>query len=205
MPKATRKPGRPRSEESHQSILEATSRLIESQPIRLVTISAVAKEANVGKPTIYRWWDSKCALVMDAFLAKTAPQVPMPKAKYVVEALRQHVKSIIKMLNGPAGRTVAEIIGEGQTDPHILEEFRARLFIPLTEPARTIIIAAKASGELAAEIDTDLTIDMIYAPIYHRLLVGHGKLDQKFTKALQAQIGHMLTSLPSPSGGQNRE
>ena len=201
--KSARTPGRPRSETSHQSILDATSRLMERQPIRLMTISGIAKEANVGKPTIYRWWDSKCALVMEAFLAKMEPQVPMPKAKSTREALGQHVKSMIKMLNGTAGRIVAEIIGEGQADPHILEEFRTRLFAPLTEPARAIIRQGKASGELAGDVDVDLVVDLIYGPIYHRLLVGHHHLDRKFTVAMQNQVTSILMPVSAVRGLQN--
>lgn len=183
-----RKPGRPRSEEARQALLGATARLMEAMPIRNITIGGIAKEAGVGKPTIYRWWDSKCAIVMDAFLATAAPQIPFPKSGSAVDALGLQVKRVIKLLRGRSGRIVAEMVGEGQSDPHILEEFRDRFFSHLLAPARAVIERGKKSGELDDGLDTDLALDLIYGPIYYRLLVGHQPLDEAFARALSVWV-----------------
>lgn len=190
--KSDRKPGRPRSEEAHQAILEATSRLIDTKPLRSLTIEGIAKEARVGKPTIYRWWDSKCALVMDAFFAKTAPQVPFPETESAVTALQEQVVLVIKLLRGRSGKIVAEIVGEGQSDPHILEEFRDRFFSLLQAPAHKVIEQGKKTGEIDKALDTDLAIDLIYGPIYYRLLVGHQPLDDAFERSLPARVATAL-------------
>jgi len=184
----TRKPGRPRSEEAHQALLETTARMMEEMPIRNITISGIASAAGVGKPTIYRWWDSKCALVMDAFLAASTPDTLMVKKNSIAETLALHVKNIIKLLSGRPGRIVAEMVGEGQSDPHILEEFRDRFFSRLLDPARDLIEQGKSSGELDRKLDTDLTLDLIYGPICYRLLVGHQPLDSAFAQALSKRV-----------------
>jgi len=186
--KPARKPGRPRSEEAHQALLDATARLMETMPIRNITIGGIAKEAGVGKPTIYRWWNSKCALVMDAFLATAAPQIPFPKNGSAVDALTLQVRRVIKLLRGRSGRIVAEMVGEGQSDAHILEEFRKRFFRHLLAPARSVIERGKESGELDGNLDTDLALDLIYGPIYYRLLVGHQPLDAAFARALPERV-----------------
>jgi AcrR family transcriptional regulator len=185
---AIRKPGRPRSEQAHQALLDATARLMAEMPIRNITIGGIAREAGVGKPTIYRWWDSKCALVMDAFLATAAPQIPFPKSGSAVAALKLQVKRVIKLLRGRSGRIVAEMVGEGQSDPHVLEEFRERFFSRLLGPARAIIEQGKNTGELDRTLDTDLALDLIYGPVYYRLLVGHQPLDAAFAKALPERV-----------------
>ncbi len=190
--KAQRKAGRPRSEAAQQAILDATTRLMEAMPIRNITIEGIAKEARVGKPTIYRWWDSKCALVMDAFLFDAAPKVPFPKSGSAVDVLTLQVKRVIKLLRGRSGRIVAEMVGEGQSDAHILEEFRDRFFSRLLAPARAVIDAGKQSGELDPGLDTDLALDLIYGPIYYRLLVGHQPLDERFAKALPVRVAGAL-------------
>lgn len=190
----TRKPGRPRSEEAHQALLEATARLMEDMPIRNITIGGIAKEAGVGKPTIYRWWDSKCALVMDAFLEASAPRIPLVKSGSAVDALTRQVRGVIKLLRGRSGRIVAEMVGEGQSDPHILEEFRDRFFSRLLAPARAAIERGKKSGELDKCLDTDLALDLIFGPIYYRLLVGHQPLDKSFAKALPERLVSALTA-----------
>ncbi len=183
-----RKAGRPRSEEAHQALLDATARLIETMPVRNITIGGIAKEAGVGKPTIYRWWDSKCALVMDAFLATTAPKIPLPKKGTAIDSLSLQVRQVIKLLRGRTGRIVAEMVGEGQSDPHILQEFRERFFSQLLAPARTIIEQGKESGELDERLDTNLVLDLIYGPVYYRLLVGHQPLDDALAKGLSGTV-----------------
>ncbi len=183
-----RKPGRPRSEAAHRAILDATARLIEAMPIRTITIGGIAKEAGVGKPTIYRWWESKCALVMDAFLEIAAPCVSVPPMDSAVEALSRQVRSVTKFLRGPSGRVVAEMVGEGQADPHILEEFRDRFLTQLLSPAVSILEQGKAAGEFAPGLDTELALDVVYGPIYYRLLVGHRPLDEAFTEALIERV-----------------
>ena len=186
--KPVRKPGRPRSEEAHQAILDATVRLMEEMPIRTITISGIARAAGVGKPTIYRWWESKCALVMDAFLAAAAPDTLVVKGNSTADTLTLHVKNIIDLLNGRSGRIVAEMVGEGQSDPHILEEFRDRFFSRLLAPAREIIEQGKNSGELDRNLDTDLALDLVYGPICYRLLAGHQPLDAAFARALPQRV-----------------
>lgn len=187
-----RKPGRPRSEKSRQAILAATRRLLAKKPVRSMTIEGIAKEAGVGKPTIYRWWDSKCALVMDAFLDDFAPQVPITENGSAIAALVGQVKLVIELLRGRSGRIVADMIGEGQADPHVLDEFRERFFAQLLAPARAVIERGKETGEIHKDIEADLALDMIYGPIYYRLLVGHRPLDDDFARSLAKRIGPAL-------------
>lgn len=188
----TRKPGRPRSEEARQALIAATARMMETMPIRTITIGGIAKEAGVGKPTIYRWWASKCALVMDAFLATAAPQLPDPGTASAVDALMLQVESAVELMRGRPGRIVAEMVGEGQYDPHILEEFRDRFFNHLLAPARAVIERGKESGELDPKLDTDLALDLIYGPVYYRLLLGHQPLDAAFARALPQLVAAAL-------------
>ncbi|HEO64531.1 MAG TPA: TetR/AcrR family transcriptional regulator [Spirochaetes bacterium] len=192
-----RKAGRPRSEEAHQAILSATNRLMEATAVRNVTIEGIAKEAGVGRPTIYRWWDSKCSLVMDAFLDSAAPKIPFPKKKSPVEAIKEQVKRVVKLLLGPSGRIVAEIIGEGQSDAHVLEEFRERFFSKLFAPARAVIEWGKETGELDENLDTDLAMDLIYGPIYYRLLIGHQPLSKDFATVLTERVIMALKPISS--------
>ena len=61
-----RRVGRPRSLESQQAILDTTLSLLASQGYEAMSIEEVAARASVGKATIYRWWDSKENLALDA-------------------------------------------------------------------------------------------------------------------------------------------
>jgi len=183
-----KKPGRPRSETARKAILSATARLLEQCPIRELTIEGIAKEAGVGKPTIYRWWDGKCSLVMDAFFASAVPRAPFTETGSVIQALTDQVRLLIRLLAGPSGRIIAEMIGEGQAQPQVMQRFRERFFSQLLDPARSLIERGKQAGEIDKTLDTELAIDLIYGPIYYRLLIGHQPLDDAFISALPARV-----------------
>ena len=73
-------PGRPRSRAAHQAILAATLDLLRTTSVRELTIEGIARAAGVGKPTIYRWWPSKNALVIEALFGAVADEVAFPPA-----------------------------------------------------------------------------------------------------------------------------
>lgn len=58
-------------------------------PLRDLSIEAIARESVVGKTTIYRWWSSKVAVVMDAFLEKLSPEIQFPEGLSAAEAISQ--------------------------------------------------------------------------------------------------------------------
>ena len=182
------KHGRPRSEETHQAIIKATTQLMETTPIRIITMGAIAKTANVGKPTLYRWWDNKCSLIMDVFLTNVQTEISVGENLGTTQALSSQLESVMNILRGRSGKIVAEMIGEGQSDPHILEEFRHRFFNQFLKPARQIIDQGKTNGNIDDTIDTDLILDLIYGPVYYRLLVGHQPLDDAFAKSLIKRV-----------------
>lgn len=192
-----KKSGRPRCEATHQAILEATMRLMETQSLRDLTVEGIAREAKVGKPTIYRWWDTKCVLAMDAFFAAAAPRVPPAGSGPAAEAMAEQVRALVRMLASPVGRFVAEMIGEGQSQKEVMTRFRERFFTQLLAPSRQVIERGKASGQVDTVLDTELAIDMIYGPVYYRLLIRNQPLDEAFADALAARLPAILAPAPN--------
>ena len=173
---------------AHEAILDAVEALLRDKSVRDLTIEAVATRAGVGKPRIYRWWPSKAALVMDMFEERIAPQFRVSDADTAEATIRRNVRVLIRLLNGFFGKVSAEIIAEGQSEPDVLREYRERYVLKRRAASRDVIERAKASGELRADVDPELLIDMIYAPIYYRLLVRHEKLDRRFGDALLDRV-----------------
>jgi len=77
--KTIRSVGRPRSEATRSQILATTIRLLQAHSVQEITIEAIAREAGVGKATIYRWWDSKALVIIAAFMENHAVNTPMPR------------------------------------------------------------------------------------------------------------------------------
>ena len=179
--------GRPRSLDSEQAILAATWKLLQQCSVRKLSIEAIAREAKVGKTTVYRWWPSKAAVVVDAFLAQVEASLPFPAKTTAVVALTLQMQQVVKILSGDVGRIVAQIIAEGQCDAEALESFCDRFLNPRREAARQVIVQGIKSGEFNPATDPDLAMDILYGPIYYRLLVQHLPLDEAFAVALPPQ------------------
>jgi AcrR family transcriptional regulator len=181
-PVAERGVGRPRSEETRTQILAATIRLLHTSTIQSISIEAIAREAGVGKATIYRWWDSKALVVIDAFMEHHIVKTPMPHDLPPGEAIAAHLMSLIREYSGWSGRIVAQIIAEGQADPAVLREFRERFHYGRRALVREMLEAWRSSTRIPAPPNIETLAELLYAPVYMRLLVGNGPLDEHFAR-----------------------
>jgi AcrR family transcriptional regulator len=179
-----RPPGRPRSEISRRAILDATQALLEQLTVRELSIEGIAREAGVGKTTIYRWWPNKSAVVIDAFFDQIAPRMAPPPVDDAAEAIDRQTTRLANILRGPLGRIVAEVIAEGQSDPEVLEHFRESFLDHARGAARDTIAAGVKSGLFAKNVNLDAAVDLIYGPLYFRLLAGHRPVNRAFAKAV---------------------
>ncbi len=179
-----RRPGRPRCENARVAILKATAKLLKEQPLENLAIETIAREAGVGKATIYRWWPNKGTVVIDAFLAEFAPKSAFDDAPTAAMAIERHIKRVVSVLTGPQGRVVAQIIAAGQCDADVLEHFNEAFLRTRRRTARTLLERGIASGEFDPRIDVDVALDMIYGAIWFRLLVQHLPLDADFATRL---------------------
>lgn len=193
--------GRTRSDSSRTSILRAALKLLETSSLQEISIEGIAREAGVGKATIYRWWPSKASVVIDAFVRYHVAHTPIPHNVPAREALRSHMRALIDQYAGRSGRLVAQILAAGQADPAVLSEFRERFFYGRREAIRDVVEQARRTGEFRTDMDTEATMDIMYAPIYFRLLMGHLPLDRHFAEAHAQSILKLLsetTSQPAP-------
>jgi AcrR family transcriptional regulator len=197
--------GRPRGEAavSHEAIMNAVYGLLEEKPARELTMEAVAKRANVGKPTLYKWWPSKAALIMAMFHERLDQPLEIPVTATAEEAIRARMRRLIRVVNGLFGKVVGELIAEGQSDPEILREFYERHVSLRRASAVAEIERGKAAGEFSADTDAELLVDAIFAPVYYRLLLRFAPLTEKYGNGLidQVLLGvRMNQRLSSPKG-----
>ena len=180
--------GRPRSESAHRAILGAANRLLEQDGFHDLSVEAIAAEAGVSKATIYRWWPNKAAVVMDAFLAATGPQLSFPPDVPARESVRAQMRTLVDLFNQGTGQTIAALIGEAQADPDLAEAFRARWIANRRAIALEILARGVANGELCPDSDLEVALDSLYGALYFRLLVGHLPLTHAFVNHLVDQV-----------------
>ena len=181
--------GRPRGEAaaSHAAIMDAVSQLLQERSVRDLTMEAVAKRAGVGKPTLYKWWPSKAALVFAMFHERLT-SVPETASHMSAEAgLRARIRHLITALNGSFGKVMADLIAEGQSDPALLKD----LFEQHVRQRRDVTIAeierGKTAGEFSAALDATLAVDAIVGAIYYRHLLRFEPLTEEYGERLVDQ------------------
>ncbi|WP_165970718.1 TetR/AcrR family transcriptional regulator [Actinomadura sp. 6K520] len=177
----------PRSE---TEILDAAYDLLMSRGLEATTVEAIANRAGVSKATIYKWWPNRAAVIMTAFLRRSADVLPYP------ENLRpgQVEDRLLKMaaaFRGDTGTAIAALIAEGQSNPEIARAFREGYINKRREEGVAIVRAAITAGDIRPA-DPDVVLDLLYAPLYFRLLVGHLPLSDE---AVREHVGLVMRGL----------
>ena len=181
-PSGKRPPGRPRSENARQSILRSTIKLLRRSSFAELSIEAIAADAGVGKATVYRWWPSKGALVVDAFASSTEDELHFPDSGSVYRDMALQMNRFLGVLRSPRGCIVRAILGGGQSDRELLEEFRKRLLRPRRQEAYQTLRRGIERGELPRGLDLDLVLDVLYGAIYMRFLIRHDELSEHYVE-----------------------
>ncbi|MDQ0195295.1 TetR/AcrR family transcriptional regulator [Paenibacillus wynnii] len=180
----TAKRGRPRNIETQKSILSSSYELLLENGFGAVTVEKIAEHAGVSKATIYKWWPNKAAVVMDSFLSAAAERLPVPDTGSVFDDLLIHATNLLRFLTSREGKIITELIGEGQFDLGLAEAYRTRYFNPRRLEARDLLEQGAQRGELRGNLDIELSIDLIYGPIFYRLLLTGEKLDDAYVQSL---------------------
>jgi AcrR family transcriptional regulator len=175
--------GRPRSEKARRAILDAAAELLLLRGPDAVSMDAVAERAGVSKATIYRWWPSKEMLALDALLDWAAASAPTRDTGSlrgdVLALLRPWVREVRRR---PFGSVIAAFVSEAQADPTFAEAYRTHFVEPRRDAMRAVFARAAERGEVPADLDVEVALDLIYGAIYHRLLHGHAELSDRFVR-----------------------
>jgi AcrR family transcriptional regulator len=158
-PETSRRPGRPRSEQAEQAIIEATLDLFAEKGFEGVCVELVATRAGVGKATIYRRWPNKEELLLAAFASLKSP-FPEPKGVSVRDDLLAMVEVMCADKADPRkARRYALLHGEGENYPRLMARYKETVVQPRRDAMRAVIRRGVETGELRP--DTDVEIAML--------------------------------------------
>jgi AcrR family transcriptional regulator len=175
--------GRPRSEKAHKAILEAAAELLLARGLAAVSMDAVAERAGVSKATIYRWWPTKETLALDALYHEWTDVPPVRDTGSLRGDLLSLLRPWARLASSrPYGRVIGALVTEAQTDPEFASEYRARFIEPRREQARAVFRRAIERGEIPVTTKIEVALDLLYGPLYHRLLHGHAPLNDQFVR-----------------------
>ncbi|MGP4019401.1 TetR/AcrR family transcriptional regulator [Saccharopolyspora sp. 5N708] len=178
-----------RSERSRTAILTAARELIAEIGYHKLTIEAIAARAGVGKQTIYRWWPSKGAIVFDSLLALSEQAdgegIALPDTGDVEADLKTVLRATAAEFADPEfEKPIRALNTEIINDPELAAAYREKMAAPMTEAKKQRLRSAQRAGQLPADADLDLFLDVLYAPLTQRWLLRSGPLDDAFADAL---------------------
>ncbi|WP_243770097.1 TetR/AcrR family transcriptional regulator [Amycolatopsis acidicola] len=170
-------------------ILDAAGKLLLDEGMGAFTIERVAAEAGASKTTIYKWWASKGALALDGYFHAVESTLAFPDTGDIERDLLTQIRAFARLLTRTrAGRVIAELIGQAQTD----EDLAAALLEHYSGPRRQLAVAAmeraRERGELAAGVDFEVVVDQLWGACYHRLLLPNLPITEKFATSLVRNV-----------------
>jgi AcrR family transcriptional regulator len=178
-------PGRPRDEEVRKRILDSAAQLLEGRCIDQITVDAIAEQSGAGKATVYRWWPNKAAVLIEAFRERVSQELPFPDTGDFRRDVRQQLQNFAEIIYwGRRGKIFSSFIAGAQADPEMAKAFREIWMRPRRAEARKLFERYIAEGVARSDLDADLAVEIVFAPLYYRLLTGWGEITAEYLDQL---------------------
>lgn len=166
-----RKRGRPRSEDAQSRIISATLTILGQRGFASVTIEAVAREAKVGKSTIYRHWKNKTELIEEAVDRELNVLTDNVKGTDVIEDLVTITVNVASVFKNGSNSAFARLIGEGQTDQRVNELNYRRYKAHEDGPIVELLRAGVKEGVFRDSFNPYVISEMIFGAICTRAIL----------------------------------
>ena len=176
--------GRPRSVETEDAILASAYRMMAEQGLAAATIDAIARESGVSKMTIYKWWEGRLQLLIDAYMRQATVMLPLSETLPPPEAIHAHVQQYLVALRGDLGRVQLAVLAECMAETGNSELFVARYLSVRRQLGVRVIRRGQRDGSIASQRPAEALYDQIYGTIFYRFQFGLKGLDKGFVQAL---------------------
>ena len=181
-----RRVGPKRSEASTSAVLVAAYTELTEHGWRGFSVDRVAKNAKASKQTIYRWWKSAACLAVDAVLG-TLPEKPAAQASTV--DVRDRIGALIEPLlvavrTGDGAHAWRGALLAAADDGEAGEIFRAWFGEHVKIPLRHILAEQAIKGAVRRDWDIDLATELLFGPIWHRLIAMRGPVPEVYSRRL---------------------
>jgi AcrR family transcriptional regulator len=187
-PLPKRPAGRPRSQASRAAILDAAYGFLQSQTVASISTVQIARKAGVSTATVYRWWSTKEALLLGAFLNQADHALVLNSEGPPLQRLQEYVLQVGRFFTGENGIVVARLLTAIQDNPVLRKEFLERVYSPRDQEVRALVKEAIKQRQLPAGVQVSVFLDSIVGPLLARLLMRHERIDEAFVKSVFDQV-----------------
>jgi AcrR family transcriptional regulator len=201
-----RRPGRPPSPRAEQAILAATRELLAEGGVQRLTVEGVAARAGVAKTTIYRRYRSKDELALAVLVDMVEHVASVPEVGDTRAQLVAFVDRAVKILDSTLmGRVMQGLVSDLATDPELARAFRERVVALRVAELQRLIERGIARGELRPDADYELVNELLFGPVYYRLLLSGAPLDDKLAERVVTAVLPAFTGAGQASRGPRRK
>lgn len=192
-----RRAGRPRDEGARKKVLTAALALMSTEGLPALTMEGIATRAGVGKQTVYRWWNSRAEILLEALRESATVTVPLPRTGSLREDLRIFVQSTFSVARDRwvMAPVLRALIAEAQSDEALRTRFREEVIESRRSALGTIFEVAILQGDARADFSPDVGVDMVFGAMWYRLLVGHLPIDDNFALVLADSVSRAAMPL----------
>ena len=176
--------GRPREARADRAILRATLALMADRGVEDLRIDEVAERAGVGKATIYRRYRSKDELVTAA-VAALVGEIAVPDTGSTEADLLALMRDAVDVYAGtPAARAMPSLVAAMHRDPELARAIREGFLAGRRTALAQVLERAVERGDLRADLELELALDVLAGPLFYRLLVTGGPIDDALARGV---------------------
>ncbi|WP_020697190.1 TetR/AcrR family transcriptional regulator [Reyranella massiliensis] len=180
--------GRPRSTAAEAAILDAAYGLIVSKGLTAATMDAIARASKVSKMTVYKWWPSREALLIDAFLRHASLMLPLTEEGDPISTLQRHAAAYAEALKSEFGKVQLAVISECIAKTGSAQLFTERYLDIRRRTATAIIERGQREGSIMAGVAAGDLYDRIYGTLFYRFLFQFRPLSGDYARKLVASL-----------------
>lgn len=160
--------GRPRDPRTEQAITAAARRLLARDGYDQVSIEAIAREADVSRPTVYRRWPSKTHLVFDAVFGDAEVGDMLASSGDFEADLRRFVAAVFDFWRTPEVAAAAlGILADRHRDPELFIRTQQLLDDSTRDAFGALIHAGIDQGVLEADVDAEIAFDAVVGTSFY--------------------------------------
>jgi AcrR family transcriptional regulator len=188
-----------RVERTVAKVLAAAHRLLETEGLASVTFGRVSRETGVSRTTLYRHWSNPSALISDAW-ARVAPSNRVSHTAGLEDdlvAVFRAVRDVVE--SSTMRRSLPALLVAAQRDP-VISSLHAQFVRDRRQPIVERLRAAIAAGEIRADADPELLVDLLSGPIFYRQLLRRTRTSDHDVRAMVAAALASVRPAERPSG-----
>lgn len=182
---ARRGRGRRPAEDVRADVLRTVRDILLHEGLADLTFERVARQAGVSKTTLYKWWPSAGALALEGYFYSVEVMLTFPNTGDIRADITTQLRSFVTLMTTtPAGRLLAELIGQSQTDQDLATDYRRLYSSHRRQLAVDRFTIAQRGGQIRSGIDVEVLVDQLWGAIYHRVLIPDEPVTAAFAIAL---------------------